>query len=82
MADIEMDTNLEGASLFISGHLVMAATCVHMVERVARLCDQARNRGSREAMKLLIEDAGMCESYAQRIYELLVDASPQHPTLQ
>lgn len=62
--------------LYIHGMAIMTAECPHVLERIALLLHMARESSPRAAMRILTEQIGMCETYAEAIRLRLHDNTP------
>lgn len=57
--------------LTVNDQLLIASPCEHVCERAARILNQARSSTHREAMRLLTQEIGFCDSVAEHVYSSL-----------
>lgn len=55
----------------INGHPVASIMCEHWAHKVCQRLAECRNTGHREAMRVLTQDFGMCEEFAESLYSHL-----------
>jgi len=70
MIDIEKRDALPGGWWFLTlcGEPVVAAACLDVCRRYAKILSQAANAPFRDAMRLLTADIGLCEAAARELY--------------
>lgn len=77
MATIEIQPESDSEFyLIVGGKIIVTSECPHVLERMARLLHQAREASSREAMRILTTEIGMCENYAEAVRLRLHDNTP------
>jgi len=72
---IEVSSTDLGHVLTINDELLIASPCRHVCERAARILNQARSSTYREAMRLLTQEIGFCDSVAEHVYSSLFGAT-------
>lgn len=72
---IEVVSTDLGHMLTLNDEPLVASPCGHVCERAARILNQARNSSHREAMRLLTQEIGFCDSVAEHVYSSLFGAT-------
>jgi len=67
---------LAAITVSVTGLPVALFWCPHMADKLCKQLELARSMPHREAMHLLTQDLGMCETFAEHVYSRLFGEAP------